>query len=190
MLLEEKIDLLSQGLLKLDTGALADLRRMEVGDVGPLPYWNLAAKCGFLDDNDDNADIWMRIVHILAILTPKGDRIATDRLHNPKRQLGSMLCDGGDLAWPSGGDKPRPFISEPRLARLLATPADECGEALTRFARMLAAKRDRAIGVNCAEIAALLLIPDANRNQQNIARDYYRRLDSATRKTEKKEAQK
>lgn len=187
MPLEEKIDLLSQCLFKLDTGALADLRRMEVGAVGPLPYWNLAAKCGFLDDN---AAIWMRIVHILAILTPKGDRIATDRLHNPKRQLGSMLCDGGDLVWPSGGDKPRPFISEPRLARLLATPADQCGEALTRFARMLAAKRDRAIGVNCAEIAALLLFPDVKRNQQNIARDYYRRLDSATRKTEKEEAQK
>lgn len=186
MPLEVTIDLLSKCLLKCGAGELAELRRMKVGGTGPLPYWRLAAGCDFL--NSDPA-IWMQIVHILAILTPKGDKLATDCLHDSKRRLGGVLCDGGDGDWPSGRE-PRPFISETRFARLLATPADQRGDSLTRFARMLAAKRDRAIGVNCTEIADLLLSPDAKHNLQNIARDYYRRLDSATRKTEKEEAQK
>jgi CRISPR system Cascade subunit CasB len=185
MPLEEKIALLSQRLLRLDTGALAELRRMEVGGVGPLPYWALAAECGFLDDD---ADVWMRIVHILAILTPKGERKTEDRLHDPARRLGAALCDGGDPNWPAGGGDPRPILSETRLARLLATPADRRGEDLTRLARMLAAKRDRANGVNCREIAALLLFERVERNPREIAKAYYRRLDAAARKAEKEEA--
>lgn len=185
MPLEEKIALLSQCLLRLDTGALAELRRMEVGGVGPLPYWALAARCSFLDDD---AAVWMRIVHILAILTPKGERQASDRLHDPERKLGRALCDGGDPNWPAAGGDPRPLVSESRLARLLATPASQRGEALTRLARMLAASRDRASGVNCEEIAGLLLFEDVKRNLQQIAQAYYRRLDSAARRADKEEA--
>jgi CRISPR system Cascade subunit CasB len=185
MPLDEKIALLSQCLLRLDTGALAELRRMEVGGVGPLPYWALATQCGFLDDD---AAVWMRIVHILAILTPKGERQASDRLHDPERKLGRVLCDGGDPNWPASGGEPRPVLSEARVARLLATPADQRGAALTRLARMLSASRDRASGVNGKEIAALLLFEDVDRNLQQIAQAYYRRLDSAARKAEKEEA--
>jgi len=186
MPLEEKIALLSQRLLRLDTGALAELRRMEVGGVGPLPYWALAAECGFLDDD---ADAWMRIVHILAILTPKGERQVKDCLHDPKRKLGRVLCDGGDPNWPASGGDPRPIVSETRLARLLATATDQRGEALARLARMLAISRDRTSGVNCKEIAALLLFDDVERNLREIAQAYYRRLDTAARKTETEEAQ-
>jgi len=186
MLLDEKIALLSQRLLRLDTGALSELRRMEVGGVGPLPYWALASECGFLDDD---AAAWMRIVHILALLTPRGELHAGDRLHDPERRLGAALCDGGDPTWPPAGGDPRPIVSESRLARLLATPVSQRGEALTRLARMLAARRDRGSGVNCKEIAALLLFGDVERNLQQIAQAYYRRLDSAARKAEKEEVQ-
>ncbi|MCW2286077.1 CRISPR system Cascade subunit CasB [Rhodoblastus acidophilus] len=186
MPLDETIALLSQRLPRLDAGALAELRRMDIGGVGPLPYWALAAECGFLDET---AAAWMRIVHILALLTPKGERQPTDRLHDPERKLGRVLCDGGDPSWPPAGGDPRPVVSESRLARLLTTPADQRGEALTRLARMLAARRDRASGVNCKEIAALLLFEDVERNLQQIAKAYYRRLDSATRKAEKEDVQ-
>ncbi|MCW2274732.1 hypothetical protein GJ654_11840 [Rhodoblastus acidophilus] len=186
MSLDEKIALLSLRLLRLDTGALAELRRMEVGGVGPLPYWALAAECGFLDEN---AAAWMRIVQIMATLAPKGERHGHDRLHDPERKLGRVLCDGGDSNWPTAGADPRPVLSESRLARLLATPADQRGAALARLARMLTASRDRASGVNCTEIAALLLFENIERNLRQIAQAYYRRLDPAARKAEKEEAQ-
>jgi CRISPR system Cascade subunit CasB len=146
-------------------------------------------------------------VHILAILTPKGERDydkrpheakqtpgevreqhGRDRLHDPKRSLGEALCDGGDPNWTLAGAA-RPVLSEARLARLLATPAEQRGEALTRLARMLATRRDRASGVNCVEIAALLLSHDAKSNLQQIARAYYRRLDSALRNAEQEKVQ-
>ncbi len=186
MPLDGLIELLSERLLKLDTGDLAELRRMEIGGAGPMAYWRLAAECGFLDSEFEN---WMRIVQILAILTPKGDRKSTDRLHDPGRPLGRVFCDGGDPDWKTSADS-RPFVSETRLARLLAAPILQREEALTRFARMLAAKRDRASGVNCVEIAALLLFSNPERNQQNLARAYYRRLNSARPKAEQEDARK
>ena len=50
MQLKERVVALSDELLRLDPGDLAELRRFEPGDAGPLAYWRLAAKCGFLDD--------------------------------------------------------------------------------------------------------------------------------------------
>ena len=84
-------------LLRLDPGSLAELRRMGTGGAGPLAFWRLAAECGFLDDP---SELWRPIVQIFAILTPRGDRLATDRLHNARRRLGAVLCDGGDPVWP------------------------------------------------------------------------------------------
>jgi CRISPR system Cascade subunit CasB len=182
---DEMIDLLSKHLLRLDSGSLAELRRIEIGGAGPLPFWRLAAECGFLDSD---ANVWMHIVQILAILAPKGERLHSDRLHDLKRRFGAVLCDGGDPGWTGGGGA-RPFFSEARLARLLAKPAEQRADALTRTARMLASSRDRASGINCQEIAALLLLPKVESPLQAIARAYYQRLDSATRKAEQKGSQ-
>jgi CRISPR system Cascade subunit CasB len=186
--LEETIDKLSNELLALAPGPVAELRRMEIGGPGAPAYWRLAKECRFLDSNPD---LWMRIVAIMAILTSKGKRRGNDRLHDPRRRLGVVLCDGADPGWPGDarGDAPRPFLSETRLARLFALPAGQRGEAIARIARMLATRRDPASGVNCVEIAALLLSPDNERNLQNIARDYYRRLDAAAFKTKAEETE-
>lgn len=184
MPLEAIIDELSRRLLLLDTGSLAELRRMEAGGPGPLAYWRLAAECSFIDSPPDR---WMPIVQILAIMTPKGDRRSSGRLHDPKRWLGMVLCDGGDPSWPVGKE-PRPLLSETRLGRLLAAPIERRAEAFTRIARMLAANRDPTSGINCTEIAALLLSSDAQRNLQKIAVAYYRRLDFAVRQSEPEEA--
>jgi CRISPR system Cascade subunit CasB len=177
---------LSAGLLALDPGPLADLRRMEPGDAGAAAYWRLASKGGFLEGP---ADIWMQIVKIMAILTPKGERQPPDRLHQAKPGLGAILCDGGDPSWPGDakGVEPRPFLSETRLARFLAQPPAYRGEALERIARMLARSRSPESGVNCAQIAWLLLHPEGDHTGQTIARDYYRRLDTASRSAQSKE---
>jgi len=181
---EDKVEELSRRLLHLHTGSLAELRRMETGGPGPLAYWRLAAECGFIDSPTDR---WMPIVQILAILTPKGNRQDTDRLHDPTRWLGEVLCDGGKPGWPEGKE-PRPFLSETRLARLLAAFTERRAEAFMRIARMLVANRDRTSGLDCREIAALLLFSDARDNPQKIARAYYRRLDFAVRQSEPEEA--
>ena len=177
MRLEEQIGKLSKRLLAYAPGQLAELRRMEPGSAGVPAYWRLANECAF---RDQDADIWMSIVRTMAILAPKGQRNARHRLHDRGRHLGAVLCDGGDPSWlprdPSSADG---VVSEKRLMRFLALPASQRGPALERIARMLATRRDRdpEQGLNCTEIAALLLWPEDQRNLQNIARDYYRRLD-------------
>jgi CRISPR system Cascade subunit CasB len=174
--LDHRLATVSQALSQLDTGALADLRRMTTEGVGRLPFWHLAKDAGFLDAVP--IESWMRIVKIMAILTPKGNRTRGVALHNPKRRLGAVLCDGGDPSWHDPG---RPFLSETRLARLLAQPSDRRGEALERIARSLANRIVPGSGINCADIARVLLFPDTDRAGQDLARSYYRRLDTATR---------
>ena len=126
----------------------------------------------------------MRVVKIMAILTPKGEPAGPPPLHDKSRSLGTVLCDGGHRDWSAAGDTP--FLSETRLARLLAQRPEQRAEALERLARALATKRDPKIGINCADIAALLL--DSNRESNNLrklAQKYYQRLDSAKRNTER-----
>ncbi len=176
MPLEEIIKKLSEQMLRrLGSGDLAELRRMTPEIVEPSAYWRLAAECGFLDDRSER---WTPVVRLMAILTPKGNRLPSDRLHDPKRPLGAVLADGGNPAW-SGGADASPSVSEARLARFFATPAALRAGALLRFARMLALKRDRTSGVNCVEIAKLLLSSNSTEPQRDIARAYYARLDAA-----------
>jgi CRISPR system Cascade subunit CasB len=195
--LEQKIFELSREMLALDPGPLAELRRMEPDSAGPPAYWRLAAKCGFLDDKHER---WMRIVRIMAILTPKGERdraVAQDRLHqvrykhgdrDMRRGLGAVLCDGGDPGWkPHNMEAPDGVIPQKRLARFLAMPADQRRGALERLARTIARTRQRDCGVNCADIARFVLCPDAKQTLQNLARNYYQRLDSAARSAQNKE---
>ncbi len=179
MQLREKVVALSDELLRLDPGDLAGLRRFQPGEAGPLAYWRLAAKCGFLDDS---AERWGPLVRILAILTPKGEKRARGRLHDPKRSLGAVLCDGGDPTWPHDREA-RPILSEIRLTRLLATTPAQRADAVTRIARMLAARREPGAGLNAVELAALLLSNEGEAEMQRIAREYYRRLDTAKKST-------
>lgn len=170
---------LSNHLLRLDPGALAELRRMEASGPGTPAFWRLAKECGFLDANPAH---WMPLVRILAILTPKGQKLAQDRLHDSDRPFGRALCDGGSRDWAQGGGG-RPLLSERRLARILALSREQRGPALERLARMLAARRDRTIGIDCVPIANLLLLPDAAATftLRALARDYYGRLDAGAR---------
>jgi CRISPR system Cascade subunit CasB len=174
--LEETIAVLSAKLLALDPGPLSELRRMEPDGVGTSMFWRLVAT---LDLPVKQTGEWMQIVRILAILTPKSAQNASARLHDRSFRLGRIFCDGGNPAWPSDPQNPRPQLSEQRLACLLVTPASQRGEALERIARMLARSRAPEVGINCTEIALLLLDPNNPLPLQDVARYYYARLDRA-----------
>jgi CRISPR system Cascade subunit CasB len=104
------------------------------------------------------------------------------------RGLGAVLCDGGDPGWrPQNHEAPDGVIPQKRLARFLAMPADQRRDALERLARAIARTRRRDCGVNCADIARLVLSPDARQTLKNIAQAYYQRLDSAARAAQSKE---
>lgn len=163
---------IAQRMPHLDTGQLAELRRMSVGGPGCAAFWDLAAKAGILDAA--RLDPWMHLCKILALLTPKGDRGRGLPLHDRNRPFGAVLCDGGDPGWRS--DHRPPFLSEPRLARLLAQPRDQRGAALERIARALANRISPGSGIDCVGIAALLFF-DRDQTGQDLARAYYRRLD-------------
>jgi len=180
--LDETIATLSSKLLALDTGPLAELRRMEPDGVGTPMFWRLASELEFRVSQTKE---WMQIVRILAILTPKSRLNPAVRLHDRSYQLGRAFCDGGNTAWPSDSQHPRPTLSEQRFNRLLAMPAAQRGEAVERIARMLARSRTPEVGIDCEEIARLLLQPSDSRSLQGIARAYYDRLDQAARNSKK-----
>lgn len=189
--LQDKIQQLSSEMLGLAPGPLAELRRMEAGGIGTPAYWRLAVHAGLLDGNPE---VWMQIVKIMAIMTPKGTRTPDERLHQAEdgngrqRSLGAVLCDGGDPSWPPKGQPVHDgVLSEKRLARFLALPPSARGAALERIARTLASRRDVTSGVDCVEIARLLLSPDDHEPPRRVAREYYRRLDRAVRANEKGE---
>ena len=170
-------------LQRLEPGPLAELRRMETS-VGAAGFWRLAAQHPATIDNIDNSlEDWMAIVRILAILTPKGDPAERKPLHDVKRRLGEVLCDGGDPGWPNS-NSPRPVLSERRFAQLIATRGKQRGVLLRRAVSAISRTRQPDSGVNVADIAWTLLDSDSGRSGRRLAEPYYRRLDRAERSYE------
>ncbi len=164
----------------LEPGPLAALRMMRK-ETGAPAFWRLAARHPDTIGRKDLEAQWMETIRILAILTQKGDPAERQRLHNPGRRLGEVLCDGGDPSWTG----PRPAFSERRLAQLMAARGPQRAVLLARAARALARsmKHDQLdSGVKVSDIAHTLLHPDDGRR---LAEPYYRRLDRAERAAEK-----
>lgn len=157
-------------LQHLAPGPLAELRRMTPPAGAPV-FWRLVAQHRDTIGRQKDEASWMEIVRILAILTPKGDPARRSALHNPRRRLGEVLCDGGDPDWVG----PRPLVSQLRLARLMSARGPQRAELLRHAARMVVHSR-RDIGVDVADIALVLLRPADGRR---LAEPYYRRLDRA-----------
>ena len=164
----------------LEPGPLAQLRRMD-GGTGAAGFWRLVAQ--HPETVGREQEPWMAIIHIIAILTPKGEPASREALHDPKRRLGAVLCDGGDPSWP-GTTSPRPIVSEPRLGRLIASRGKQREVLLTRTARAIARTRLPGSGVNVVDIAWTLLDSDSKYSAQRLADPYYRRLDRAEREHE------
>ena len=168
----------ARSMQHLDPGPLAELRRTK-GGIGTPEFWRLAAQYPGAIGRQDMEERWMDIIRILAILTPKGDRDQRPPLHDPKRRLGTVLCDGGDPGWPpKGGGKPRPVFSERRLTQFMAARGAQRGVLLERAARMLMRSRKPESGVDVVDVALVLLKPEDGRR---LAAPYYRRLDRAER---------
>ena len=166
----------------LPPGALAELRVM-TEETAAAEFWRLAARYPDTIGNRKRYSEWIAIVRILAILTEKGDPAKRHPLHDRRRSLGEVLCDGGDREWPpQGGGSPRPVFSERRLAQLMTARGPQRGVLLTRAARALARSRDPGSGINVVDIACTLLAPD---NRRQLAEPYYRRLDRAEFAAEK-----
>ena len=165
-------------LRHLEPGPLAELRRMTPPAAAPV-FWRLAALHPDTIGRAGAETSWVEIVRILAILAPKGDPGSRPPLHNPRRRLGQVLCDGGDPAWVG----PRPVVSEQRLARLLSARGPRRADLLRHAARTIAQSRRNA-GVAVADIAMVLLVPACGRG---LAEPYYRRLDRAEAAARKSE---
>ncbi len=163
----------------LDPGSLAELRRMDKETGAPV-FWRLAARHPGAIGRQDMESQWMEIIRILAILTPKGDPASRPPLHNNRRRLGEVLCDGGDPIWTG----PRPAFSELRMAQLMAARGAQRGVLVARAARALARSWEPNSGVDVVDIALVLLEPGHGRR---LAEAYYRRLDRAERTALKSE---
>lgn len=162
-------------LLYLGPGDLAELRRMKKGEGGRA-FWRLAARRPATIGRADREAEWMNIVRILAILTPKGDPDHRMPLHDSRRKLGEVLCDGGDVSWTG----PRPVFGEHRLIRLMAARGAQRASLLERAVRFL----NPGCRMNVPDIACTLLYPDDSRR---LAEPYYRRLDRAERDAQQSE---
>ena len=167
----------AQMLQWLEPGPLAELRRME-GGAGAAGFWRLAAR--HPETIGRNQKCWMAIVRIMAILAPKGEPETRGMLHDAKRRLGAVLCDGGDPGWPGSGT-PRAVVSEFRLGRLLAARGKQREVLLTRAVRAIARTRQPGSGINVVDIAWTLLDTDFGHSARQLAEPYYRRLDRAER---------
>jgi CRISPR-associated protein Cse2 (CRISPR_cse2). len=169
---------LAQAILEdLDPGEVARLRRMAVDGAGEAEYWRLAAEAGFLNRKHER---WLRVVKLVALLCPRGEVGKRGRLHDMQRPLGHALCDGGNINWPlKEGDSVRPAFSEKRLSLLLEAPPAKRFEQLERIVRWLANVRQPDSGVDCTEIAALVLFDDATQTLRRVAEKYYLRLSKA-----------
>ncbi|MBN8892685.1 MAG: hypothetical protein BGO51_18125 [Rhodospirillales bacterium 69-11] len=174
--LDATIEAISATLNGLDPGPLAELRRMTPGGPAPAAFWRL---CAAHDLEKGKLDTWQRIVHVMAILADTGPPERRRPLHDRARRLGTVLCDGGDPGWgPPPGAEPRPVVSEARLARFLALQPGARGAAIERLARMISRTRAPGHGVNCIDIATMLLSPSM---PKDVPLTYYGRLDHAAR---------
>ena len=163
-------------LQHLEPGPLAELRRMNNSTGAPM-FWRLAARHPKTIGCREEQLEWMTIVRILAILSEKGDPASRSPLHDFRRPLGAVLCDGGDPAWPQDrAGTAKPVFSERRFTQLLASRANQRQALLERAARALVRSRAPGSGVDVTDIARVLLEPlDVRR----LAEPYYKRLDRA-----------
>ena len=166
-------------LRHLDPGQLADCRRMD-HETGCSVFWRLVARHPGTIGHQHAMREWIEIVRILAILTPRGDPTQRIELHDRRRPLGTVLCDGGDPTWPSNLSHPSPVFSERRLGQLIAARGEHRATLLRRAAQMIARSRTPTSGVDVVDIAYTLLRED---NGRRLAEPYYRRLDRAEQTT-------
>lgn len=149
---------IAEALVHSGAGERAAARRMDA--AGAPIFWRLATRYDIAPADEQK---WQRITRCLALLTPSS---ATETVHEAGRHFGAVLADGGAAY----NRLEQPFLSETRLARLLAARGAARLDALERAVRMLARKGPK---IDAPSLAWAFLNDDGHR----IARSYYRRLD-------------
>lgn len=149
--LGEMLFRLAQNVAKLEPGPLAHLRRMDPDGPGEGAFWVLATHHGLRTDAAG-----LRLVQLLALLTPKGAPYPPKKLHDSKRAFGTALFEAN--------------YPEMRLLRFLTLPFEARGDALERMARWLAAKGHG--GLNTLDIALLLFSREVE-PVRRLAQTYY-----------------
>lgn len=169
----------AKDLQHLDSGNLAELRRMRPSSIGAPAYWRLAAR--HPGTIGQNPDAWLAILRSFAILTPRGEPENRPSLHNAKRRLGHVLCDGGNPNWPVSGESVQAAVSEKRLNQLMSARGKQRQVLFERIMRIVARTRNPESGVNVLDIAWWLLSPNTEQSARHLAESYYQRLDRAER---------
>ena len=151
-------------IANLDSGLAAELRRGPLAGAGSTAYWRLLAHYNIPSSSERQLADWADVLQSIAILTPKGKlRGVKQSAHNPRYPMGRALHAAK--------------VSEPRLARLLASPQEIRGRMVVRLCRRLsAASQDR---FDLKTLAPFILGRESA--SQKIAREYYRaHADSST----------
>ena len=127
----------------------------------------------------------MAVLRMLVRLTPLHLAPAQrPSLHNPARPIGALLCDGGDAKdWTMTTD-PRPFLSERRLAWLIAARGARRLQLLERAVTGLARRailltgHDSTRGLDLRDLATAAL---DTTDPRRLAEPYYAMLERAGR---------
>ena len=127
----------------------------------------------------------MAVLRMLVRLTPLHLAPAQrPSLHNPVRPLGALLCDGGDARNWAMTANPRPFLSERRLAWLIAARGTRRLQLLERavvgLARRAAlhAGHDSTRGLDLRDLATVAL---GTTDPSRLAAPYFAVLERAGR---------
>lgn len=159
--LDDAVFTLGVHLAGLQSGQLADLRRMRPGD-GTGAFWRVYyAPQVALDQQRGTAFDWEWVVHALALLTPTGNDQNKRSAHDGKLRLGQALHNLG--------------ISEMRVAQVLEAPLDQRRDHLLRLVRLLARE---GLRFNTIDLARLLLPNnldprDPKHPLRRLAQSYY-----------------
>lgn len=166
--LREAVPGIAFEIARLDPGPAAALRRGPLAGAGAAAFWRLLAKYDPKGVEKNKAG-WAVLIQAIAILTSKGRNPDKRSSHDHNASMGGTLFGAG--------------VSELRLARLLAAPAEKRRQLALRLCRRLSAADHNRF--NLVPLARFILFGD-DRTDRWIAREYYR-AERESEKNEKKE---
>lgn len=170
---------LAKDVARLDSGALAALRRGALVGAGAPAFWTLLARHDLSAVRRD-IDGWAAVMQGMALMTPRGRDQNRPPAHDPRMPLGRALANGGTTE--REGPSSPPLFSELRLARLMASKGMIRQDLALRACRMFASHEVR---INWSQMARLILDGDEY-TARRIARDYYGTLDRRVRQDQEK----
>lgn len=154
---------IAEALAHASPGEKAEARRMD--EAGAPIFWRQMARLGIEPSTEAR---WLFYTKLVALLTPASH---SSSIHEGGRRFGAVLADGGDRAKPLNTPDAKPFLSEARLARLIAARDDARKQALERIVRMMSRKSPT---FDVTDLARFIFA----RTRREPAASYYTRIDT------------